>query len=138
MNRHFMLAILASLSLSAFLVTPAFAMGDAQKEISTAIEHAGFASHVKSIKMVHLHLHHVVNCLVGPRGVGFYAPAGDPCKGMGNGALHDLKGRAKVRSRLEIALREARIGLRDKTFKSAHARALRARRELMTAKADYR
>jgi hypothetical protein len=138
MNRHFILVILASLSLSAFLGTPAFAMGNAQREISTAIEHAGFASDVKSTKMVHLHLHHVVNCLVGPHGVGFFAPAGNPCKGMGNGALHDLKGRANVRSRLEIALREAKIGLRDKTFKSAHARALRARRELMMAKEAYR
>jgi len=130
-------SILAAVSAAALAATPAFAAVSAGKEIGTAIEHSGFASKVKSTEQVHLHLHHVVNCLVGPHGKGFYAAAGDPCKGMGNGALNDLSGQAAVRSELEKALHEADSGLRENSFEAAHATALQARKTLEIAQARY-
>jgi uncharacterized membrane protein len=42
------------------------------------------------LQQVTLHLHHVLNCAVGPDGMGFDAAAGNPCKGQGNGFLSDL------------------------------------------------
>ena len=65
--------------LSLGFVSTAWADGmAAQKEASTAVVHAGFSSQSKDIAGVHLHLHHVVNCLVGEKGDGYYAKAGDP------------------------------------------------------------
>lgn len=131
-------SLIVVLSAAALVATPALAAGNARHEISTAIEHSGYASQVKSTAKVHLHLHHVVNCLVGPHGRGFYPPAGDPCQGMGNGALNDLSGRSAVRSELETALREAKAGLRENGFSAAHATALRVRKTLQAAQARYK
>lgn len=131
-TRH---SILTLLSLCAvFAVSTAFAAGNADKEISTAIIHAGFASKMKDTKHVHLHLHHVVNCLVGPHGAGFYAPAGDPCKGMGNGAMNDAKGSFAVKNSLKMALDDAQSGLATNDFKAAHDAAVMAEKELKGAK----
>lgn len=133
MNRIFMLALISA---GVFAATPAFgAGGNVRDEISTAIEHSGYASEVKTTAGVHLHLHHVVNCLVGPHGHGFYPPAGDPCHGMGNGALNDLSGNSRTRDELRRALREAKVGLREKGFEPAHATALRVRKMLEAAEA---
>ena len=131
------LSILALLSAAALAATPAFAAGDAGKQISTAIEHSGFASKVKSTDKVHLHLHHVVNCLVGPHGKGFYPAAGNPCQGQGNGALNDLMGQPKVKAELEKALHEADMGLRENSFKTAHNTAERVRKTLKLAQSHY-
>lgn len=38
----------------------------ATAELKTALEHAGFAEKQESLKTVTWHLHHVLNCLVGP------------------------------------------------------------------------
>jgi hypothetical protein len=37
--------------------------------------HAGMALGAADLKLVHTHLHHVINCLVGPSGKGFDAQA---------------------------------------------------------------
>ena len=58
-------------------VRPASA-ADANKEVSTAAQHAGFAGSSKDIKTTQMHLHHVVNCLVGPQGEGFDASFATP------------------------------------------------------------
>lgn len=86
----------------------------AQKEVSTAITHAGFAAAASDAKTVHLHLHHVINCLVGAGGRHFDAKAGDPCQGQGHGALRDAKAAKAgdaVRTRLAQALHLAVIGV---------------------------
>jgi hypothetical protein len=71
------------------------AMGAAQmdtgEELKTAITHAGFAQKYETLKEVTLHLHHVLNCLVGPGDNMFDSAAGNPCQGQGNGILPDLK-----------------------------------------------
>jgi len=64
---------------------------DPKTELTTAYTHAGFAAKYDSLNEVTLHLHHVVNCLVGPNGDKFDSSAGNPCQGQGNGALPDIK-----------------------------------------------
>ncbi len=63
-------ALGAALALS--LAMPASA-ADPQpdKEIAAAAQHAGFAAGSSDIAGIHTHLHHAVNCLVGPEGEGF-------------------------------------------------------------------
>ncbi len=67
------------------------AAGDPATELKTALTHAGFAAKADAVKQVTQHLHHVLNCAVGPQGQGFDAAAGNPCQGQGNGFLPDLK-----------------------------------------------
>lgn len=78
----------AAAALLLLAVPPAIA-GDAPAEIATAAAHAGMAAASGDIKTVHMHLHHVVNCLVGPGGTGFDAMEANPCKGKGLGAIPD-------------------------------------------------
>lgn len=93
----------------------------ASKQVATAAAHAGMALGASELDMVHAHLHHVVNCLVGPSGKAFDAKAADPCKGMGEGAIVDAKGDAPMVARLHSALSEAEQGLKATTLESAHA-----------------
>jgi hypothetical protein len=98
----------------------------ASKQAATAAAHAGMAFGAADLKMTHTHLHHVVNCLVGPSGQGFDASAENPCKGMGNGAIADAKGDAATEARLQSALQAAQQGLQANTVASAHADAKKA------------
>jgi len=98
----FSLSLFAGLALSA---------GGAQKEIETAMKHAQIAAKMSSVDQTHLHLHHVVNCLVGPNGQSFDEKAGNPCKGQGAGAINDAKAGSDQQKLLEDALAVAKIGL---------------------------
>lgn len=91
------------------------------KQIATATAHAGMALVANDLKMAHLHLHHVVNCLVGPSGKSFDAKAGNPCDGMGQGAIIDGKNDAATSARLNTALSEAEQGLKTTSMASVHA-----------------
>jgi hypothetical protein len=71
--------------------SPAAAAGDPSAELKTATTHAGFAAKYEALKEVTMHLHHTLNCLVGPQDKLFDAAAGNPCQGQGNGYLPDLK-----------------------------------------------
>lgn len=64
--------------------------GALQAEMKTALTHAGFAAKYDTLKEVTLHLHHVVNCLVGSKDKMFDASAGNPCEGQGNGVVADI------------------------------------------------
>ncbi len=85
--------LLATVVALAFAGTWAFAQsaGNPEAEIKTAIAHAGYAGKADALNGVHLHLHHVLNCMVGPQDKMFDAAAGNPCKDQGNGALPDIK-----------------------------------------------
>lgn len=107
------------------VLTTAFAAGDAAKQIATAEVHAGMAATVKDINMVHAHLHHVINCLVGPKGKLFDSKAEDPCQGMGDGALNDLTDSPKLHAKLEMAVEHAERGIKSTSYKKAHAAAVR-------------
>lgn len=106
----------------------------ASKQVATATAHAGMALGASDVAMVHTHLHHVINCLVGPLGDAFDSSAGNPCKDMGDGAIVDAKGDADIESRLHTAYREAEEGLRTKTLDSAHADAQKVLSTLQEAK----
>lgn len=93
----------------------------ASKQAATASAHAGMALGAADLKMVHAHLHHVINCLVGPSGKGFDADAGNPCQGMGHGAIVDARGDAATESRLRMALTRAEHGVKATTLDGAHA-----------------
>ena len=91
------------------------------KQMGTASAHAGMALGAADLKLAHTHLHHVINCLVGPSGKGFDAQEEDPCKGMGQGAIVDAKGDAASESKLHTALTQAEHGVKTTTLDGAHA-----------------
>jgi len=124
--------LIASLSLlsTLFAASIAIAGTNATKEINTAITHAGYAEKMTDVNKVHLHLHHVINCLVGPHGFDFDAAAGDPCKGMGNGAINDYKADKLNREMLNSALENAEFGLMTNRLNIAQNAASLARGDL--------
>jgi hypothetical protein len=104
-------AVLGSFALVASASGAFAAMAvNAQKEIQTAAEHAGFAASAKDVKDTHMHLHHAINCIVGPTGDGFDSAFADPCKGMGNGALNDV-GNKETKAMIGQALSLAKVGI---------------------------
>jgi hypothetical protein len=111
----------------------ASAANDAQKEIKTAAMHSEFAAKGKNAGEAHLHLHHTINCLVGSDGDGFDAKAGDPCKGMGNGALNDFQGSAQTKAKLEQALALAKVGVQIEDTKPATTTAMAVHELLIEA-----
>lgn len=96
------------------------------KQVRTAAAHAGLALGAADLKMTHAHLHHVINCLVGPSGTGYDAQQEDPCKGVGQGAMVDAKGDAAEESRLQAALMQAQQGVQATTVDQAHGYAQKA------------
>jgi hypothetical protein len=88
---------------------PAFA-ADASAEITNAAMHAGLAAKAADIAGVHTHLHHAVNCLVGPSGAGFDAKELNPCANAGNGAIPDATN-AATKEALQAALAKASSGI---------------------------
>ncbi len=117
-------------ALAAGLPTSAFAQSQATKEAGTAHTHAVLAQSATPLTMAHLHLHHVVNCLVGPNGSGFDATAGNPCKGQGDGAIKDAANDSTLEARLKAALADARSGLQSNSLETAQQYAGKAAAEL--------
>ena len=98
---------------------------DAAKEADMAARHAGLASKATDIKVVHTHLHHVVNCLVGPKGEGFDAKEANPCAALGNGAIPDSTD-SMMKTMLEDALKAANAGLASDDLAAAQKDAAQA------------
>jgi hypothetical protein len=107
--------ILAGLSL--LLGVPAV-FADSGGEAATAAQHAGFAAKSPQIQQVHMHLHHAVNCLVGPGGDGFDPKQANPCAGQGNGAIPDATDPV-MKERLESAMHMAKSGLASEDMATA-------------------
>lgn len=108
---------------------PAAAYASAATEISTAAEHAGLSAASNSLLLAHMHLHHTLNCLVGPGGRGFDAKAADPCKGMGNGAIPDTTN-AHLKHKLGHVAYRARLALRSHSLETVQKDAARIEAEL--------
>jgi hypothetical protein len=125
--RHAILAILAlaGTGLFAIGVPPASADTDVNKEVSTAAQHAEFAASAKDMKTTQMHLHHVVNCLVGPQGQGFDISFGNPCSGQGSGAIPDTADATKKAS-LQQALQQTLDGLKQSDMAAAQKNATAA------------
>ena len=94
---------------AAFVATPALA--DLSAELSVGQTHAGMAATQTDVAMVHTHLQHALNCLVGPTGAGFDAGKGNPCaKAFGGGAIADAASPAQ-KAKLEAAAMSAKSGI---------------------------
>ena len=108
------IALLAAAA--ALTATPVLA--DTAAEISIAQTHAGLAAKQSDLKMVQMHLHHALNCLVGPNGQGFDPSNANPCGKAGNGAIPDSTDAAQ-KAKLETAAADARTGLAATDFAAA-------------------
>lgn len=95
------------------MVQQAFA--DPASEVVNAQTHAGLAAASTKIEGVHVHLHHALNCLVGPMGEGFDAKQMNPCAQAGSGAIPDTTDAAKKKL-LEAAAAKAREGIAATDF----------------------
>lgn len=100
--------MLAGAAIATALAFPGAALADGHSEIVNAEQHAGFAAGAADIASAHAHLHHTLNCLVGPGGQGFDAKEMNPCAQAGNGAIPDNAAKA---SALNAAAAKAREGL---------------------------
>jgi len=95
----------------AWLMLPAASFAaDLEGEIVTAATHAQLATQASDLQMVHMHLHHTVNCLVGPKGADFDPTNLNPCAGSGSGAIPDSSDPAKIEA-LNKALAVAEAGI---------------------------
>ncbi|HEX3672965.1 MAG TPA: hypothetical protein VHU87_01705 [Rhizomicrobium sp.] len=113
MNKTILTGLLAGAT--ALLPLAALA-GDLGGEIATAAQHAELSAAASDLGGTHMHLHHTLNCLVGPDGEGFDSAELNPCANSGNGAIPDAQPNvAKVRQ-LNLAADQARAGIatRDK------------------------
>jgi hypothetical protein len=99
------------------IAAPALA-ADVAGEITNAATHAGLAGQATDISMVHTHLHHTVNCLVGPGGAGFDSKELNPCANTGNGAIPDSSN-PQMKQELEAALAKANSGLASSDLTAA-------------------
>ena len=93
------IALLAACA--ALIATPVLA--DTAAELNIAQNHAGMAAKAADLKTTQMHLHHAVNCLVGPSGAGFDAAAGNPCGKAGTGAIPDSSDAAQKAKLQSIA-----------------------------------
>lgn len=102
--------MLIGAAIATALMLPCAALADGHSEIVNAGMHAGFAAGSPDIAGAHAHLHHTLNCLVGPGGQGFDAKEMNPCAQAGNGAIADTSDAAK-KSSLEAAAAKVRDGI---------------------------
>jgi hypothetical protein len=121
----------APLTAALALTTPALA--DGSSEIVTAATHTELAAGASDLNGVHTHLHHALNCLVGPGGKDFDAKELNPCAQSGKGAIPDTSDAAK-KSSLEAAAEKVRAGLAASEMKAAKADASGAASMLKGAK----
>ncbi len=115
--------LLIGAALAGLLLAPAplFAAG-LPEEISMAWIHIDLAARANDIHVVQYHLHHTLNCLVGPAGQGFDPKSLNPCAELGHGAIPDSTDAAK-KARLETAAAAARAGLATADFATAQKNA---------------
>lgn len=100
------------------LLLPAAALADAHSEIVNAATHADLAAQGSGLAAVHQHLHHALNCLVGPGGAGFDPHEMNPCANAGHGAIPDSKN-PKTKAMLEAAAAKARAGIAESDIATA-------------------
>lgn len=115
-----------------FFASPVFA-ADVSGEITTAATHAGLAAQASDVAGVHTHLHHAVNCLVGPGGAGFDAKELNPCANSGSGAIPDSTN-ASTKQALQAAVAKAESGIAATDLASAQKEASATEAMLKSAK----
>ena len=86
--------------------SPMAAYADAAAQIATAAQHAGLAAAAPNLPQTRMHLHHVMNCLVGPKDGDFDKTNANPCAQQGNGAFLDATNpetKAQLQSAMSLA-----------------------------------
>jgi hypothetical protein len=111
-----LLAVLAPTLAGAQVKEPAppYAQG-LSHELTQATLHANYAATASSIEELHEHLHHLVNCLVGPDDPAFNADHLNPCHGLGSGAIPDSVDGMRKES-LKNTLEHVQAALRTDDF----------------------
>jgi hypothetical protein len=103
-----------SLTALAFLATTCLvagpALADEAGELAIAQTHAGLAAKATALNGVHMHLHHALNCLVGPNGNGYDSSQANPCAKAGKGAITDSTDAAQ-KAKLQTAVSSAQAGI---------------------------
>ena len=103
--------LLKGAAIAALILAPLPVLAaDAAGEIVTAATHAELASKAGNLAGTQMHLHHALNCLVGPSGTGFDPSNLNPCASSGTGAIPDTADAAK-KAKLEAAAGTVRAGL---------------------------
>jgi hypothetical protein len=123
---RYMLATVAVASLGSLV--PQTASADAMQAIGIAAQHAGLAAGAGNINLVHTHMHHVLNCLVGPGGDGFDAMPGNPC-GMAGGAIPQ-ENNAEMKTKLLNVAAQIRAGIGNNDMGEAKKIATDAQNDL--------
>ena len=80
------------------------ALTDGPQAVATAAQHAGLAAAAGDIAGAHRHMHHTLNCLIGPDGDGFNAAAGNPC-GDAGGAIPQTADAEMKKTLEEVAMK---------------------------------
>jgi hypothetical protein len=106
---------------------------DLGSELNNAQTHAGLAAAAADINGVHMHMHHALNCLVGPQGDGFDAKQMNPCAQSGGGAIPDEADQMK-KTKLMAAKADLSKGLAENDIVAAKADATAASTAIATAK----
>jgi hypothetical protein len=117
-----------ALALAGLASLSSIALADGKQAVATAEQHAMLAAKGNDVAMVHRHLHHVLNCLVGEKGEGFDAAAGNPCAQSGGAIPQTSDNHMKMM--LEKAATEARKGISDDDVESAKKVAMQVESEL--------
>lgn len=102
-------------------LAPTAASADAAQAKATAAQHAGLAAGSGDLAGARRHLHHTLNCLVGPDGVGFDESAGNPCAEAG-GAIPQTAD-AGMREELMAVADEVRAAIMGEDLAAAQAAA---------------
>jgi len=96
--------------ISGLLAFPIAAYADAKSEIATAAQHAGLAAAAPNLLQTHMHLHHALNCLVGPQDADFDKANMNPCAQQGKGAFPD-ESDGEIKAKLQNAMSAAADGI---------------------------
>ena len=89
---------------------PIVAYADAKSQIATAAQHAGLAAAAPNLLQIRMHLHHAMNCLVGPQDAEFDKTNMNPCAQQGKGAFPDTSD-PEIRTKLQNAMSAAADGI---------------------------
>ena len=98
-------------------------------EIGAAAIHAGLSAESTTLQVAHMHLHHTLNCLVGPSGAGFNSSYFDPCAHLGHGAIPD-SGNSREALKLRHIAAQVRTALKDAQLRTVRKDAFQIETEL--------
>ena len=120
--------ISAMISLVGCIAASPASLADGPEAIATAAQHAGLAAAAENLAGATRHLHHTLNCLVGPDGEGFDADAGNPCNAAG-GAIPQTSDTA-TRGMLEDTAMKLRQAVGDDDLAAVKEAAMSAQQAL--------